>query len=309
MGTKVQNTRRLLNAVAYWCVPPGVQCLLKKAMEPTVRERQNKTMPDLSTQSNVLLKNKHRGERCFILATGPSIKEQDLSVLEGELCIAVSHFFLHKDIKKISPRYHVLAPYHPPFNFEDLNKVFSGFDQAYENDVTYVFGHRPYEFSIYDFLQKCPTKQMDNIHYIDYTNSKPLAEDNYMLTSTWDIEGAPFEVRTVIYSAIQLATYLGCKEIYLLGCDHDYLQDTKRVTNHHFYREEEGVSDAEHLSAFTTERWFEEYYFRWKHYRFMREYAKNIGCEIYNSTQGGMLDVFPRRSLSEIFGAQKQFSL
>jgi len=253
----------------------------------------------LSKKLIVQLKDKHLGERCFILATGPSIQEQDLTVLEGELCIAVSHFFLHKDIKRISPRYHVLAPYHPPFSFIELDKVFRSLNEAYEGDVTLALGHTAYEFSAYNFLQKNPEYLKKNYFFIDYSKSQPLGEVNYMLSPTWDIAKAPFQVRTVIYSAIQLAAYMGCKKIYLLGCDHDYLHDMQRVTNHHFYREEDGVSDAEHLSAFTTERWLEEYYFRWKQYRLMREYLKSIDCDIYNSTHGGMLDVFPRVPLCE----------
>jgi hypothetical protein len=178
--------------------------------------------------------------------------------------------------------------------------VFRGFDEVYTDDVTYIFGHNPYEFSVYNFLLKNPGYLKEKLFFLDYSRSLSLTEENHMLPQTWDITRSPFQVRTVVYSAIQLAVYMGCKEIYLLGCDHDYLHDTKRVTNHHFYREGDGVSDAEHLSAFTSERWFEEYYFRWKQYRLMRQYTQSIGCDIYNSTQGGMLDVFPRISLQEV---------
>ncbi len=296
----MQFLKDLFIATAYWTLPPGIKNLLKNAISGVVGAGECKEKRSLCLGANVSLKNKHKGERCFILATGPSVKKQDLSGLEGELCVAVSHFFLHRDIKTISPRYHVLAPYHPPFNFDDLQKVFSGFEQAYSDETTYVFGHRPYEFSICDFLKMYPEHVKTRTYFIDYSNSPPLDDQNHLLASTWDIGKKPFETRTVIYSAIQLAAYMGCKEIYLLGCDHDYLHDTKRVTNHHFYPEKEGVSDVDHLSAFTTERWFEEYYLRWKQYRLMREYLKSIGCEIYNSTHGGMLDVFPRLPLHEV---------
>ncbi len=300
----MHKLRDYLRFAAYWTLPPGIECFLRGAVESIKSHRKSEKKTALSTNSNVSLKGRHKGARCFILATGPSIQEQDLSILEGELCIAVSHFFLHKDIQKISPRYHVLAPYHPPFSFADLYKVFSGFDETYKEDVTYVFGHIPYEFSVYNFLQKYKKFKKDNVYFIDYSESKALDEENHLLPSMWDLAKSPFQIRTVIYTAIQLAAYLGCNEIYLLGCDHDYLLDTNRVTNHHFYAEEKGVSDAEHLSAFTTERWFEEYYFRWKQYRLMCEYLNGSGCDIYNSTHGGMLDVFPRRRLSDVVSSK-----
>jgi len=121
MEIETEKLRRMINAAAYWTLPPGIEFLLKKTLCKMTSKKKNVEKLYLSKKLIVQLKDKHLGERCFILATGPSIQEQDLTVLEGELCIAVSHFFLHKDIKRISPRYHVLAPYHPPFSFIELD--------------------------------------------------------------------------------------------------------------------------------------------------------------------------------------------
>ncbi len=290
-------------SIAYWTLPPGIQNTLQTIYRNKIRRQHiNPELTEIESaaRKNSIFKNKHSGERCFILATGPSIKEQDLSVLQGELCIAVSHFFLHKDIKIINPQYHILAPYHSPFNFKTLEKVFDGFNECYSDDTIYLFGHRIYDYSIFNFLKKYPERNRKNAYFINYSSSQSLDENNYNEPQNWDISKSPFEIRTVVYIAIQVALYMGCKEIYLIGCDHDYLNDTNRITNHHFYKEEDGVSDAEHLSSFTTERWFKEYYLRWKQYRLMGEYAKSQGCQIFNATKGGMLDVFPRVKITDI---------
>lgn len=303
-----KNIDQIFEAAGYWTLPPGINMLIRKSVR-RIKGKSCQIDPQVDPQSevaqlagrNTVLKDLHKGERCFILATGPSVKEQDLAVLQDELCIAVSHFFVHKDIRQIAPRYHLLAPYHPPFSYADIKKVFDGFNEYYPEDMTYLFGHRPYEFSAFNFLKENPGYDRKNSYFINYANSTSLDENNYRDSSIWDISKTPFEIRTVVYSAIQAAVYMGCKEIYLLGCDHDYLLDTKRVTNHHFYKEEEGVSDVDHLSAFTSERWFEEYYFRWKQYRLMRTFINTLGGEIFNATKGGMLDVFPRVQLNDIF--------
>lgn len=294
------KAKQSLKAIFYWTVPPGIE---EKIRNMYRQIHQNLGVSEVASiaKKNSIFKNKHQGERCFILGTGPSINQQNLSLLKGELCFAVSHFFLHQDIKTIAPKYQILAPYHPPFNFQTLEKVFSGFDAHYTKDVTYFFGYRPYKYSIYNFLQNNPQYQKENNYFLDYSYSQILDEKNYLNSELWDICKSPFQIRTVIYSALQLSIYMGCKQIYLLGCDHDYLRDTSRVMNHHFYKEEDGVSDVEHLSCFSTERWFEEYYFRWKQYRLMREYATTNNIEIYNATQGGMLDVFPRVDLNDLF--------
>ncbi|GJD21806.1 hypothetical protein RIVM261_067620 [Rivularia sp. IAM M-261] len=298
----MNNSKQLLKSIAYWTLPPGIQNNLPGIYRRTIKKLTNINLAEVEmlAKKNSLLKNKHHGERCFILATGPSIKEQDLSLLKGEICIGVSHFFLHKDIKIIRPQYHVLAPYHYPFNFDTLTKVFDGLNEHYSEDVNYFFGHTHYEYSIFNFLKENPQVRKKNTYFINYCYSQVLNEHNYKNNNIWNICNSPFAIRTVIYIAIQIALYMGCKQIYLLGCDHDYLNDTNRVTNHHFYKEEDGISDAEHLSYFTTERWFEEYYLRWHQYRLMREYAELKGCQIFNATKGGMLDVFRRVDLSKL---------
>ena len=302
------SLKSTIKSLMYWTLPPGIQNIFLSAYSLYLFKRsrgddnfklEEKILKKLAKE-NSKFKNVHDGERCFILATGPSIKTQDLQLLQNELCIGVSQFFLHKNIKTISPKYHVLAPSHTPFDFSDLNKIFDGFRQSYTNDTIYFFGYSPYIYSNYRFLEKYPQYKSSNQYFLNYSNCQSLNELNYNDKKIWDIDKNPFGIRTVIYSAIQVAMYMGCKEIYLIGCDHDYLTDTSRVTNHHFYKEEEGISDAEHLSYFTTERWFEEYYFRWKQYRLIREYAQQKGCNIFNATEGGMLDVFPRVRLEDI---------
>lgn len=295
---------QLCGAVACWTIPPGIQHFLGEFIRtlPPKREDSGPTSGiGRLVQRNSELRDCHKGERCFLLATGPSVQNQDLTVLQGELCIAVSHFFLHKDIKVIAPKYHVIAPYHPPFTFDQIKRLFEGFNEFYPDDVTYFFGHRPYEYSLLNFLESNPQFKRKNSYFINYSSSHELDETNFNNPDSWDIAKSPFEIRTVVYSAIQVAIYMGCNEIYLIGCDHDYLLDMKRVTNHHFYKEEDGQSDVEVLTSFDTERWFQEYYYRWKEYRLMREYSKQFGCKIFNATKGGMLDVFPVVNFDNLF--------
>lgn len=312
---------KLKHFITYWCLSEGIKNILKKILihkrkkimpselkkEEVALDLEKKQSLEITSfeQENIKFKNIHKGQRVFILATGPSVQKQNLLCLENEICIAVSQFFLHKDIKTIAPQYHVLAPWHPPFGFKDAELVFKGFQDNYSSNTTFFFGHTNYEYSIKNFLTQNPRLAPKNTYYLNYTNPFTLTEENYLDHNIWDLMQVLFYPRTVIYSAIQLALFMGSKEIYLIGCDHDYLLDTKRVSNHHFYKEEEGISDVEHLSAFTTERWFEEYYCRWKQYRLMKEYASLNNCQIINATEGGMLDVFPRMNLSQVCFSKK----
>ena len=290
--------------IAYWLIPRGFLALFRKYFKrkTQVTWKPLNSQSGSSTASSPVsrFKNLHDGERCFVLATGPSVNKQDLRKLSGELCIAVGQFHLHEHITEISPRYHVLAPSHPPFDFSDLDKVFSGLEDRYPEDMTYFLGHTAYEYSMSNFLRESSSYSFKNLYSIDYSNAKHLEEKNYNNPEIWDISLSPFALRTVVFEAIQIAVYMGVAEIYLIGCDHDYILNMKRVTDHHFYPEALGISDVEHLSPVTTEMFFKEYYYRWKQYRLINEYCSQIGCRIYNATEGGLLDVFPRVELTDL---------
>lgn len=286
----------------YWLVPEGIRKLLRRLL---IRARilPNATLIAKAAElakRNLEFRDRHLGQRCFILATGPSVNSQDLRGLSGELCIAAHFFFLHPQIKVIKPRYHVITPNHPPFDFDIYDRFLGGIANNYGEDTITFYGYSPFEFSILNYLKAHPAACRRPYRILDFTQSPPLDEQNYAEKAIWDIAGSPFTPRTVIYSAVQLAVYMGCKEIFLIGCDHDYLQDLRRRENH-FYSEATGnPNDAQHLDAFTMERWFQEYYCRWRDYRLMKTHLTSRGVRILNATAGGMLDVFPRVELSGI---------
>jgi hypothetical protein len=135
---------------------------------------------------------------------------------------------------------------------------------------------------------------------VDYNNSNYLTEQNYNSVDIWDLEKKPFGIRTVIFQAVQLAYHLGFNEIILLGCDHDYLLDLTKIESQHFYPEKEGFSDKETFNL-NLEQWFYTYYILWKEYRFIRTYMNEQNVQIFNATNGGMLDVFPRVKFESLF--------
>ena len=112
----------------------------KKAIIDSLRHKSKQyTRP----QDPVLLNNKElkglgKGKRAFILATGPSVNEQDLTKLEGEDCFSVSNFFLHKDINIIRPKLHFFAPYHEPLILENYIQWLNMADEKLPEDTNIV---------------------------------------------------------------------------------------------------------------------------------------------------------------------------
>src|SRR5437870_4954347 len=51
------------------------------------------------------LKDIHRGKRCFILGNGPSLKQQDLSLLRDEHVFVTNWFVLQEEFQKLRHSY------------------------------------------------------------------------------------------------------------------------------------------------------------------------------------------------------------
>lgn len=287
--------------IKYWIIPKGIENLLINFRDLFIDKIRYPFEKNIYKE-NIKFKNIHKGKRCFILATGPSINKLNLSVLKDEICFGVGQFYLHKDIDVVNPEYHIQAPQHPPFDTETAITIFKSYKKYYKNTTVIFLGDSNFKHSYKRVLLKHTNLKRKNNIFINFRNVIPLDEYNYLSNNVWDITKKPFPVCTVIFMALQVALYMGFKEIYLLGCDHDYLKDVNRVSNHHFYNEEKGISDVEHLTNYyDTEKWFFDYYKRWKCYRLVKEFARGKGVKIYNSTHGSMLDVFEFKYLEEIF--------
>ena len=75
---------------------PFYQCLPRKDLQ-TDHKFQH------ILKGNKSLKDIHKNERIFILCCGPSIQQQDLTLLKDEITMAVSSFYMHKDLRSYSP--------------------------------------------------------------------------------------------------------------------------------------------------------------------------------------------------------------
>ncbi|WP_026841170.1 motility associated factor glycosyltransferase family protein [Citrifermentans bremense] len=252
----------------------------------------------LIVERNRELADRHKGQRCFILATGPSIKHQDLSPLEGETCIAVSNFFVHPLYPVLRPRYHCIAPFHHPLSEDAM--------QSWMDDLSRHVADLPEVnliFSISDVVRNMQNDRFSGkqVYFLD--NNASLQE---VLDHGLDLAEPVFQAQSVSIIALQAALYMGFSEIYLLGCDHDWL--LHMYETRHFYDEEKHAftrvsgKDIEWKDN-DVEVECRSYINLWQQYKVLRRLAAAKGVAIYNSTEGGMLDVFPRVALGTLFPA------
>ena len=95
-------------------------------------------------KNNVELKDKHKGGRCFLLGSGPSIKDENLKPLKNEIVFALNNFYVHDDFPEIMSgdveKYYMTAPIHPPQTETEWKEWFSDMEHNMPNNVNLIFG-------------------------------------------------------------------------------------------------------------------------------------------------------------------------
>lgn len=221
-------------------------------------------------------KNIHKNERCFIIGNGPSLTSKDLDKLQQ--CSEISFAF--------NRIYHIFdqTQWRPTYYITQDEKIISGSHIEVNNSIKSSTKFIPIELKWYNHIKINDAKYFHIINRNISENIPDFSEDisKYIINS-----------KTVIYTAIQIAVYMGIKEIYLIGVDHhfhtsinnkgeiiidpdakDYFSNEYNQDKDNLYIPNTDVSTLTYIAA--------------------KEYADKHGIKIYNATRGGKLEVFPR---------------
>lgn len=240
-------------------------------VERGIKRRKN-GFDDIKYQKIVQFKNKHYGERCFIIATGPSLTFNDLNLLENEITFgmnSITKIFSDTDWR---PTYYgiqdrqVYEKMEPSIleNYKNSNNVFVADQLEYYFNIPDNFIVFPYNGNYHIFGRR----------YEDYSakfsdNAYEVVYDGYSIT----------------YSLIQIAVYMGFSEIYLLGCDCNYPKGQKNHFVESGFVDKNAASNPARMNV---------------GYQKAKEYADAHNIKIINCTRGGMLEVFPRMNLEDV---------
>jgi hypothetical protein len=272
-----------------WILPPEVTRLVNRMRTRRCTPVDISTEYKLLFEKNLEIKNRHRGERCFIIGAGSSIKIQDIRKLKNEVVIGVSNTFVHPDYSWIRPRYHVLP------------HILYGHSAFYE------------ENRFISWLRQMEKKTFDAEMFF-HIGDKNLLDENFLFrgrTIYWN-EYAPWSgecqneielssvpsIWSVSEYAITVALYLGFDEIYLLGFDHDWFNGLFN----YFYDEKTEHAMRPDISLFThvdSEFQMRRHADIFKKYKCLYRMKKNIYNA--NANQSHYLDVFPKIDFNSLF--------
>lgn len=219
-------------------------------------------------------KDLHKGEKAFFVGTGPSLTIEDVEMLKGNIVFGVNSLIDSADKLSYQLTYYCLA---------DKRAVSLFYDKVVVSKVKNIFVGN-------GRLSKSEIKSDNTMRFPDmrdYLLLRNIFSEKRKLKVTDDISIMVYDGGTVIFSAMQIAAYMGIKEMYLLGVDCNY---AKGVKNFNEFRPENeiqlGGNEKTQLGAFIK----------------FKEYADAHDIKVYNATRGGALEVFPRVNLEDIVG-------
>ncbi|SCZ81226.1 6-hydroxymethylpterin diphosphokinase MptE-like protein [Pseudobutyrivibrio xylanivorans] len=226
-------------------------------------------------------KNRYKGKRCFIIGLGPSLRVEDLDLLENEICFASNRIYQLFDKTKWRPEFYctgdpnfsVIVKDELPTIVKQCKYVILGLLHLknYGEEISK-------ENNVY-FYKTIPGTPFDGVRK-EYGHYKERVD----LTREIDSVG------TITYEMIEMAIYMGFSEIYLLGIDNSYVGDKKYT---------DGISaksenEAQLLqTTVKTDSWT-------RGYTNINKIANNRNIKIKNATRGGFLEVFERVKLEEV---------
>ena len=228
------------------------------------------------------LHNIHLDKRCFIIGSGPSIMKMDLSVLKNEITFGHNAFYLIKDKVGFLPTYYVVEdPLPAEDNANEINALIDT-QKIVAHDLKYCLNS---EGVIYPFFDR-------------YYNG---VESSRFPQFSFDCERRIYWGGTVVYLSIQLAAYMGCTEIYLIGVDLTYAIPDGTTGN--VITSDEDDQNHFHPDYFGKgKRWHDP---RVNVMQKSIQYAEKILAEknilLFNATLGGKLTHVPRVNYDSLF--------
>jgi len=218
--------------------------------------------------------DRHRGERCFVLGNGPSLNQTDLTKLRDEFTFGANRIYLL---------------------FDEL-----GFSTSWLVAInTLVIQQCAAEISalnIPKFMTWRGRRWLSDdpgVIYLDTDYTQPA-------TFSKSLTDRVFEGGTVTYVALQLAYYMGFRQVVLVGVDHNYSSA--------------GDPNSTVVSKGPDQNHFDPRYFgegfKWqlpdlqaseRAYELAKQAFKADGRTIVDATMDGKLSIFPKVDYDSLF--------
>ncbi len=230
--------------------------------------------------------NLHRGQRCFIIGNGPSLKNTDMTRLKGEFTFGMNRIYL------MFPELGFSTTYYACINSMVIEQC--------AQDIRALDIPRFLSWRSHNLITA--SRQSGN------SSSNPNAASDliYLHTTytgpgfTKDARRRLWEGATVTYVTLQLAYFMGFEKVILIGVDHNYSTKGKPNTT--------VVSQGDDPNHFNANYFGKGFHWQLpdldtseKGYAMARRAYEADGRQVIDATVGGKLTIFPKVEYDTLF--------
>ena len=217
----------------------------------------------------VRFKNIHDNEGCFIIGNGPSLNKMDLSLLRDYNTFGLNKIYLMFDKVDLNLSYHVA-----------VNPL------VIEQSITEFEKLRCPSFLAYRTAHKL-ARNSGNLYYLATDSQFPVRFSFYP-----DISQPFTEGYTVTYVALQIAFYMGFKNVFLIGVDHNFKAVGKPNEKQLLTGEDQNHFDPRY---FSNKQWhLPDLEASELSYHLAQFFYNRNGRQIYDATVDGNLQIFSK---------------
>lgn len=255
------------------------------------------------TEQNRKYKNIHHGERCFIMGNGPSLKDVDFLKLKKEFVFGVNQIMSVPGWEEANINYWVCID-------GDILGIWNNSDYSFykkmlmlsERDIDVFVPIEARYYCRYHHLEECL-----NINYMNikeqYINLDCPMEINFP-----DMEKFIMQPYNAVIGCINIAIYMGFKEIYLLGCNQSVLEDEIKYYLGNQSLNMHAFTDDDTSAKITLNRiQAKGMYFEIKtqltqllQYRLLNELCKRNNIRLVNLSVPTLIESIPQMPITEV---------
>jgi hypothetical protein len=252
-------------------------------------EEDSSVRPDYESLRS--FRNKYQGRRCFVIGNGPSLNTHDLDLLKDEISFGVNSLFYKFESDGFKPSFFMVEDSHViNDNIEEINKFHPHIHRFFP--TTYK--------SLFSDIKDTSFFQMNRGFY------EKLSPNYHIPRFSKDFEKRGYCGQSVTMLNLQLAYYMGFTEVYLIGMDFSYNIPESALISGNDIESTEDDENHFHPDYFGKgKKWhdpqLEQVLANYENCKIQYELD---GRKIYNATNGGKLEIFPRKDYNEIFNKE-----
>lgn len=255
------------------------------------------------TEGNEKYRDIHHGERCFIMGNGPSLKDVDFAKLRDEYVFGVNQIMSVSGWEKANINYWVCID-------GDILGMWNNADYNFYKKMILLAGRDIKAFVPVEARYYCRHHGLEDYLDIGYMNIKEqyINLDQQLTVNFPDMKKFIMQPYNAVIACINIAIYMGFKEIYLLGCNQTVLEDEiksylgNQSLNMHAFSDDD-TSEKITLNRMKTKG----IYFEMKtqlvqlmQFSLLKELCKKNDISLVNLSVPTLIESIPRMPMMEV---------